>query len=287
MTIVTAKEWWDAGATHSVDVNGVQRTVFIRDEGTGPTVTLLHGFPGSSLEWAGIWEALVAERRVIAVDLLGFGNTDKPRRHCYRLDEQVELVLAVWRQLNVNRTAVVAYDYGAIVAQLLLTHHARPEITRAVLLNASVYPELYRPEPIQRALLVPGVSQLVWRLMSEPVFHRSWARVFGPEYPLDPATSHEHWLALQHGDPEGDAQRRVLRYIPERAARSDELTAALNADTPLSFLWGMADPVSGAVVADAIRGRQSDPDLVEYQGVGHAPHLEIPDRVVEDLLKRI
>jgi pimeloyl-ACP methyl ester carboxylesterase len=164
---VTAQEWWGGGANHALTIDGITRRVFICCAGSGPTVTLLHGFPGSSLEWSGAWERLIAEHRVIAVDLLGFGHSDKPRGHRYRLDHQADLVLAVWRELGVERTSIVAYDYGAIIAQLLINRADRPQITRVVLSNASVFPELYRPRPLQRALLLPGLGRLVWRLTDE------------------------------------------------------------------------------------------------------------------------
>jgi pimeloyl-ACP methyl ester carboxylesterase len=284
---VTAQEWWGGGANHALTIDGITRRVFICSAGSGPTVTLLHGFPGSSLEWSGVWERLIAEHRVIAVDLLGFGHSDKPGGHRYRLDHQADLVLAVWRELGVKRTSIVAYDYGAIIAQLLINRADRPQITRVVLSNASVFPELYRPRPLQRALLLPGIGRLVWRLTDESRFHHSWSTVFGPDHPLDPAISHEHWLALTHGDLAGDAQRRILQYIPERAARARELTASLTAGVPLSFLWGMADPVSGAPLARAIQDRLPSADLVAYDGVGHCPHIETPETVAADLLPRL
>jgi pimeloyl-ACP methyl ester carboxylesterase len=287
VSVMTAERWWAGGANDALTVDGVPRSVFVRQSGAGPTVTLLHGFPGSSLEWSGIWDRLTARRRVIAVDLLGFGRSEKPVGHRYRLDEQADVVLAAWKQLDVQETAIVAYDYGAIITQLLINRTHRPEITRAVLLNASVFPELYRPQPIQRAMLLPGVGQFVWRLTNEARFHQSWSKVFGAEHPLAPAVSHEHWLALKQGDSNGDAQRRILRYIPERASRAEEITAAVNAETPFSFLWGMADPVSGAPLAQAISSRIPGADLVTYDGIGHCPHAEIPDRIAADVLARV
>jgi pimeloyl-ACP methyl ester carboxylesterase len=88
---------------------------------TGATpLTLLHGFPTSSLDWAGMFDRLSPERRLLALDFLGFGNSDKPKPHRYSLLEQADAVEAAWKHLGYERTALVAHDYGVSVAQELL-----------------------------------------------------------------------------------------------------------------------------------------------------------------------
>lgn len=82
--------------------------------------------------------------------------------------------------------------------------------------------------------------------------------------------------------------RRLLAYIPERAAHRERLENAIfDAGAPVSFLWGLRDPVSGEHMAAAITHRSLGADLVEYPDAGHCPHLEIPDRVAADLLTRV
>ncbi len=158
---------------------------------------------------------------------------------------------------------------------------------RCVFLNAGLYADQYRPRLAQRAMLVPGVGPLLARAFTEPVFVRSWSRIFSPEHPLDPDLARLHHRALHAGDPEPGLAARLLDYIPERAAHRDRLERAL-ADTavPLSFLWGMRDPVSGPLVAREIRRRDPGADLVEYPDLGHCPHVEDPARVAADILAR-
>jgi pimeloyl-ACP methyl ester carboxylesterase len=283
MTGVTAGQWWAGGRSVELSIGGVPRQVFVRDEGAGPCLTLLHGYPASSLEWAGVWPALTEGHRVVTLDFLGHGASDKPAGHSYPLDEQAELVEAVWSHLDIAATAVVAYDYGAIITQILQTRRA--PITAITYLNASLYPELYRPRPIQRLAPLPIVGAAVWRRFDERAFHRTWAAVFGSEHPLGPELAHEHWTALTRNDPRATASRAVLSYIRQRARRSDQLTATLAAATPTQFLWGSADPVSGRLTADALRHRLGNPNLTEYPGVGHVPHLEIPDQIAEAIMR--
>jgi pimeloyl-ACP methyl ester carboxylesterase len=79
-----------------------------------------------------------------------------------------------------------------------------------------------------------------------------------------------------------------LRYIPERVENTARFGHALaTTDVPLSFLWGMRDPVSEAAIAEELRKQMPGADLVEYTDTGHCPHIEIPDRVAVDIAERL
>ncbi|MFG2196844.1 alpha/beta fold hydrolase [Streptomyces sp. NPDC048639] len=77
--------------------------------------------------------------RVTTFDLLGFGYSDKPRRHRYSLLEQADLVEDLWRRLGIGDTALVAHDYGVSVAQELLARSPH-RITRTAWLNGASTP---------------------------------------------------------------------------------------------------------------------------------------------------
>ncbi|MEV0248749.1 alpha/beta hydrolase [Nocardia sp. NPDC050712] len=280
------EQWHDSGATIEVTVRGVTRRVFVRVSGSGPTLLLLHGFPASSFEWAAIEPALAQRHTVVAVDFLGYGATEKPPGHRYSVFEQADLVEALLAELRLAEPTLVAYDYGAIVATELLAR-AVP-LTRCVFLNGGLSARLYRPRPMQRLTLAPGIGRLLALALTERLFIRTWGEVFSPAHPLDPTVAAQHYRALRAGTRERDIHRRLLRYIPERAANRERLETALaTTEVPLSFLWGMRDPVSGAAIATELRRSRPGIDLVEYAEVGHCPHLEIPDRVAADIAVRV
>ena len=280
--------WQQQGTTTQVSVRGTRRGVFTHVTGTGSPLVLLHGFSASSFEWAGLEPLLAGRHTVVAFDFLGFGASDKPRGHRYSVFEQADLVQEMVAQLGVAGVTLVAYDYGAIVATELLARDDLPfDVRRCVFLNAGLYVDQYRPRLAQRAMLWPGIGPLLARAVTEPVFVRSWSRIFSPEHPLDPEVGKLHHRALNAGDPDPDLAVRLLGYIPERAAHRDRLERVFTETAvPLSFLWGMRDPVSGALVAREIRRRAPDADLVEYPDLGHCPHIEAPERVAADILAR-
>jgi pimeloyl-ACP methyl ester carboxylesterase len=97
----------------------------VLDEGSGPAVLLVHGFPDSSHLWRHQVPALVgAGLRVIAPDLRGFGASDRPDRiEDYRISRSVADLLAVLDELGAERARVAGHDFGAVVAWLLAALH--------------------------------------------------------------------------------------------------------------------------------------------------------------------
>jgi pimeloyl-ACP methyl ester carboxylesterase len=99
----------------------------VQDEGDGPPVLLIHGFPDSSRLWRHQVPALTAVgHRVVVPDLRGFGDSGKPAEvEAYGLPHAVADMVAVLDALGLERAAVVGHDWGAMVAWMLAT--AAPE----------------------------------------------------------------------------------------------------------------------------------------------------------------
>lgn len=93
----------------------------IIDEGTGPTVLFLHGFPDSSYLWRKQIPTFVqAGYRVIAPDQRGFGESDKPAEvEAYQLPKLANDAIGILDQLNIERAHIVAHDWGSVVGWLI------------------------------------------------------------------------------------------------------------------------------------------------------------------------
>ena len=147
--MMSVDAWRDAGTF--VDLRGYR--MFYRREGRGPALLLIHGYPTSSWDWARIWPELTTRYDVIALDMLGFGESAKPRDHHYSILEQADLQAALLGALGVARVHVLAHDYGVTVAQELLARGA--PIDSVAFLNGGLFPETHRPRLIQRILASP------------------------------------------------------------------------------------------------------------------------------------
>jgi pimeloyl-ACP methyl ester carboxylesterase len=101
-----------AGASF-VEVEGAR--VRYVDAGQGPAVVLLHGFASSLETWLTVMPALAQGHRVLALDLKGFGWTDRPEGD-YSPEAEARLVLAVMKARGIEDAAVVAHSWGTSVA---------------------------------------------------------------------------------------------------------------------------------------------------------------------------
>lgn len=247
-------------------------------------MTLLHGLPSSSHEWHKVTAALARVHRLLVPDLLGFGASAKPPDHRYSLFEQADLVEALWRRQGVASTVLVAHDYAATVAQELLARHADGRLDVALervhLSNAGLYPELHRPEPIQTALLDPEQGPRIVAQMTEEQWLAALRPTFAPHYDAT-QDSRDIWREMTHG---GNVLHKLMQYMPDRRKHAKRWVGALEAtEVPLSFVWGMLDPISGAHMAERIRERRPDAPFIALDNVAHWPVLEAPDRVLDTL----
>ncbi len=290
----TLDQWWARG-THArvsdprtVDPHQAPLHVFERVLGEGPWLTLLHGFPSSSWDYAPIAPRLASTRRLLAFDFIGFGDSSKPTRRGFGLLDQADLTEELWRRHGVRETDLVAHDYGASVALELLARQAEGRLAtrvRAVLLmNAGLYLDLYRPRLVQRLLRLPVLGALIARALGPRRFRRSFSAVFAPAHRPSEAELAQHWEALARRAGQRQAHR-LIRYIDERHLHRARWEQTLERDaTPMGFVWGLLDPVSGAPIAARLRERRPQAPFCALADVGHYPQLEAPERTADAIL---
>ena len=103
--------------------------IFMRQEGIpAQAVSFLPGFPDGSFGWAKVWPHLpnAAEMPRLFVDYVGMGDSDKPKDYAYSTAERTDLVEAIWRELSVQSTTLVAFDFSSLV----VLEHLRRRLER-------------------------------------------------------------------------------------------------------------------------------------------------------------
>ncbi|XP_026366977.1 mesoderm-specific transcript homolog protein isoform X1 [Ursus americanus] len=221
--------------------------------GSPEIVVLLHGFPTSSYDWYKIWEGLTLRfHRVIALDFLGFGFSDKPRPHHYSIFEQASIVEALLRHLGLQnrRINLLSHDYGDIVAQELLyrfkqNRSGRLTIKSLCLSNGGIFPETHRPLLLQKLLKDGGMlSPILTRLMNFFVFSRGLTPVFGPYTRPSESELWDMWAGIRNND--GNLViDSLLQYINQRKKFRRRWVGALASVTiPIHFIYGPLDPVN-------------------------------------------
>jgi pimeloyl-ACP methyl ester carboxylesterase len=187
-----------------VEGDGVELAVL--EEGVGPAVVLLHGFPDSSHVWRHQLPALVgAGFRVIAPDLRGFGESDRPEEvEAYSLLHSLADVVAVLDALGVGRAHVVGHDWGAGVAWAVAAF-APDRVERLVAMSVG-HPAAQREPTVEE-------REKAWYML-----------LFQFEGVAEELLRRDDWqLFREWTRGNGDLERHVLDL-----ARPGALTAALN-----------------------------------------------------------
>jgi len=259
-------------------------SLFARSAGDGDALLLIHGFPTSSRDWDGVWPGLAAQFRVHAIDMLGFGQSDKPADFAYSISASADQWHALAEARGLSSVHIVAHDYGNTVAQELLARQLEGRlpfrIRSIAFLNGGLFPEVTYPLLLQKALLSP-LGPLVARLSNERSFVASMRRICAQ--PPDAAELHEHWRLLER-DGGRRALPKVIRYIRERAVHRERWVGALqHAGLPICLVDGIADPISGASIVRRWRELLPAAPVFELDGVGHYPQWEAPARVLAAL----
>lgn len=248
-----------------------------------PLVLLIHGYPTSSWDWSAVWPALKKSYRLAAIDMLGFGLSDKPKSITYRIRDQADLQEAFMAHLGEGEAHVLAHDYGDTVAQELLARHNERSLSFVVnsvfFLNGGLYPEMHRPRLAQKMGLSPA-GPLLGLVMSEARLRRAFDEIFGPRTKASDEEIAGHWALIRE---QGGARllHKLLHYIPDRAANRERWVGALTeARAPLKLLIGGADPVSGAHLHAHFRDQIPGADATLLPDIGHYPQTEAPGEVV-------
>ena len=177
----------DAGAVATieqrVDVGGTTLMVTEAGPPDGPPVLLLHGFPDSRRLWDAQVEALAAAgHRVLAPDLRGYGDSDRPTATAdYALEHLIADVAGLLRAGGITRAALVGHDWGAVVAWAVAAAH--PELVERLVVVSVGHPAARARAGLRQQVagayvpvfLVPGLAERLLPLGRFRWLRRAWA----------------------------------------------------------------------------------------------------------------
>lgn len=267
------EQWQQAGKWFSYGGHAI----FSRMAGAGDPLVLLHGFPTASWDWNRLWPTLVQHHRVLTLDMLGFGFSDKPRLYDYSIQDQADLFEGWITGLGLKSVSLFAHDYGCSVAQELLAREQEGllpfHIRQIGFLNGALFPEVHSPLLIQKLLGSP-LGGLLSLGLGRRTFERNFTRLFSSGNQPSAEDLNDFWYLLTYNNGRG-ILHRLIHFMEERRRHRNRWVGALqNATQPLRLICGVDDPVSGAAMERRFRELIPDPDIVTLRGVGHYPHFE-------------
>jgi pimeloyl-ACP methyl ester carboxylesterase len=251
--------------------------IFTVQEGVGPDLVLVHGFPSGSHDFAAALALLTTRFRVTAFDQLGFGFSDKPGGASYSLLDQGRRAGEVARTLGVRRACVVGHDMGLTVAVEMLVRHEAGELGFAmdglVLCNGSHLVELANLTQVQKDLMTDEGAAAFAAAFDSERFAAAFRFLWG-----DPSRTPEvdvraiaYWLARGGGLA---VLGRIARYNLERTRYADRWRPILGrTQVPISVVWGDRDPIAVLEIGRRLAAMSGGP-LTVLEGVGHYPQME-------------
>jgi pimeloyl-ACP methyl ester carboxylesterase len=275
-----------AALTEAREISLHGHRISYRIAGSGPLLALIHGIAGSSATWKDVLPALAERYTVVAPDLLGHGQSAKPRAD-YSLGAYASVVRDLFGALGYERGTIVGHSLGGGVAmqfsyqfperceRLVLVSSGGLGRELHVLLRAAALPgaEWVLPLLCSGGLrdAVDGVARLLRRVAgvhAGPDLEELW-RGFVSLY--DPAACQ----AFIH------TVRTVIDIRGQRVSATDRLYLA--AELPIMIIWGEHDPL--IPVAHARSAHQSIPGsrLEIFPNAGHFPYRDDPRRFVNAL----
>jgi pimeloyl-ACP methyl ester carboxylesterase len=270
-----------------IDINGDD--IAFRSGGSGPVLMLVHGMAGRSSTWRSVMPRLAEHFTVVAPDLLGHGASAKPRTD-YSLGAFATGLRDLLDALGHPHATMIGQSLGGGIAMQFAYQY--PERCDALVLVSSggLGPEV---SPLLRALTVPGAEYLLPLLCARPLSDAGttvagWLSRVG----LRPAPNVEE-IWQSYGSL-ADAQTRtaflhtlraVVDLSGQRVSARNRLHLALQ--KPTLIVWGDRDGIIPVQHAYASHEAMPGSRLEIFDGAGHYPHCEQPDRfvgVVSDFL---
>jgi pimeloyl-ACP methyl ester carboxylesterase len=263
----------DGGRILEVPAGAVQ----VLEEGPADAqpVVLIH-CDACSLHWWDRLAPLLAENhRVIRIDLLGFGGSEKPSSG-YSIDEQANAVAAALDQLRVQGAVVVGHSMGFSVATAL-AERASQLVDRLVNLGEGPNPDACELPFLARLGYVPVIGEAIWRLTPDFQVKNGYEEAFAPGFDLEegfpnPDQVLEDYDSMTYTS-YGDA-KDANEDFQEEISLPDRLRPLA---IPLLAIFGSEDQVCDPAQFQDAYATVPGARVEELDGAGHSPNVELPE----------
>jgi pimeloyl-ACP methyl ester carboxylesterase len=271
---------------------------FVR-RGSGKPVILLHGWPGFWYDWRAVIPQLSQHADVIAPDLRGFGDSEKPEGDpvlLYAPEVHAADLITLMDSLGIQKAVFAAHDIGATIAQTLATVY--PDRVESLVLLNPPYPGIgtrrFAPE-IQGQFWYQHFHnlQLAEKLVG---YNKETVGMYIEHF-------YRHWIGNNESLRNADLQYIIDKYSNPGAFKASiaYYRARANAKTkqavsngavrkirqPTSILWGKKDPIILAEWSDRMDEYFTRASLNLLEGVGHFVPFEAPDQVIDAIIEQL
>jgi pimeloyl-ACP methyl ester carboxylesterase len=261
-----------------MDLGGM--AVHYRDEGSPADATpivLLHGTSASLLTWDGWTEALTASRRVIRLDLPGYGLTGPAPDGDYSMAFYVRFLREFLQKQGVRQFYLAGNSLGGRIAWEYALAYP-DDVRQLILIDAAGYPTSAPRPLVMRVASTPVLKDILRYITPKFLVERSLKEVYADDSKVTgPLVQQYYDMACRAGNREAFAARAGVVY-------GDSYLRLNQIKIPTLILWGEAD--TWIPVENAYKFQTDLPDnrLVIFKNLGHIPHEENPAETVKEVL---
>lgn len=261
--------------------------IFYIQEGKGPNLLVLHGYPYNTFEWKSVWNKLTQNYTVLTFDYLGMGFSDKPKNHVYSFKEHSGIVNYLLNYFNIKRTHILSHDLGVSIGQELLARDKEGtnnfKMQSLVFMNGGLFMDTYQPRFIQRLLSQSPapIGKLLSKLLSKKKLDQAIKSVFGSTTQPSELLLNQFWDILNHKDGKSIAYL-IGRLVFDKVNHQEKWIIAMQTtEVPMCFINGPSDPNSGIHMANRYKELIPNPNVkLLNKEIGHWPQIEDPEGVL-------
>ena len=268
-----------------IDVDGIRVHYQEAGDEHAPALVLIHGFASSTLVWSNVFLRFAeAGYRVIALDMLGYGYSAKPRNGAYTIAGQAKLLTRLLDALGIPRAIFVGSSYGGAVAATCALDY--PDRVEKLILVGTVNNNRPLNFTLMRVFGSPLFGDVVSPLLigSRRLLRRRMKTVYDRHaWVLDERRVDARHLPLRAAGTQRAIIRTVRGWDAERISRDAHLITQ-----PTLLLWGENDREIPLADGERLHSEIPGSRLIIFQECGHLPHEEFPEaftNVVIDFCK--
>ncbi|MGC1851513.1 MAG: alpha/beta fold hydrolase [Solirubrobacterales bacterium] len=266
-----------------ISLPGGEVQVVERGPPRGSPIVLVHCFTCSIDWWDGMIPLLAREHRVIALDLLGHGGSEKPTSG-YSMPDQGALVAQALGRLGVRDAEVVGHSLGGPVS-VALSEESPQLVDRLVIIDSIPDTSYGDVGFIGELPFRPVIGQTLWRVKPDFSIEDGLEIAFAPGFPVPDAFVEDvkrMTYSSYKGSHDAFEEYTGEKPIPQRAAATGK---------PVLAIMGAEEQIADDPVAALAAYRAAGLKTKLIQGAGHSPNVEVPARVAAlvlafDVVKR-
>src|ERR671927_129609 len=257
-----------------IDVDGIRVHYQEAGDPKAPALVLIHGFASSTLVWSNVFLKLAeAGYRVIALDMLGYGYSAKPKNGEYTIAGQAKLLVRLLDRLGIPRAIIVGSSSGGAVAATCALDY--PDRVEKLILVGSVNNNRPLDFSVMRLFGSPLFGDVVSPLLigSRRLLRRRMKRVYDRHaWVLDERRVDARHLPLRAAGTQRAIIRTVRGWDAERISRDAHLIKQ-----PALLLWGENDLEIPLADGERLHAAIPGSRLIVFLNCGHLPHEEYPE----------